>query len=59
MFGDAVVIQFWGTLKGDQDGDWLNIYHVEEAPEVPRDTDIGSTIDHVVCGIKVAVNRDR
>ncbi len=43
----------------DDDGDLFNIYHIEGAPRFAHDTDIGSTIDHVVCGIEVAANCDR
>ncbi len=43
----------------DDDGDLFNIYHTEEVPRFARDTDIGSAIDHAVCGIEVAANCDR
>ncbi len=40
LFSDAIVIQGWVTLEGDQYCDWFDVDHVEEAAEIPCDADI-------------------
>ncbi len=58
MFCNTVVIGLRGALECDQDGDRLDINDIKEASKIARHADVGATVNRLVRGGRVTVDRD-